>query len=149
MLTSSSQFFYQTLSSRLPVDGRGSAWHTATSHSRRSTDSIPQQRGREISVPGHNVELVFGGAITYNYPDLVTWRPPRDVTCRGFFGQFLLQQSAYADLQNDECPAWHQSLQRLDRNATEGWAPMSGPSTVVLVPLNYRFTPTSAWLRRH
>ena len=25
--------------------------------------------------------------------------------CRGFFGQFLLQQLAYADLWNDECPA--------------------------------------------
>ena len=53
--------------------GGGSAWHTLTSHSCRSTDSIPQYWGCEISVPRHNVELVFGGAITYNYPDLVTW----------------------------------------------------------------------------
>ena len=56
------------------MDGRGSAWHTPTSHSCHSTDSIPQHQGREISVPGHNVELVFSGAITYYYPDLVTWR---------------------------------------------------------------------------
>ena len=69
--------------------------------------------------------------------------------CRGFFEQFLLQQLAYADLRNDECLAWHQSLQQLNESATEGWAPMSGPSMVVLVPLNYRFTPTSARLRRH
>ena len=149
MPTSSSQFFYQRLSSRLPVGGRGSVWHTPTSHSCCSTDSIPQHRGCEISVPGHNVELVFGGAITYNYPDLVTWCPPRDATCHRFFGQFLLQQSAYTDLWNDECLVWHQSLQWLDRNATEGRVPMSSPSTVVLVPLNYKFTPTSAWLRRH
>ena len=67
------------------MDRRGAAWHMPTSHSHRSTDSIPQHWGREISAPGHNVELVFGGAITYNYPDLVTWHPPRDTTCRGFF----------------------------------------------------------------
>ena len=53
--------------------GGGLAWHTPTSHSHRSTDSIPQYRGREISVPGHNIKLVFCGTITYNYPDLVTW----------------------------------------------------------------------------
>ena len=66
------------------MEGRGSAWHTPTSHSRRSTDSIPQHWGCEISAPGHNVELVFSQAITYNYPDLVTWCPSRDATCRGF-----------------------------------------------------------------
>ena len=70
------------------------------------------------------------------------------ICCR-FFGQFLLQQSAYANFWNNECPAWHWSLQRLDGNATEGPAPMSGPSMVVLAPLNYRFTPTSVQLRRH
>ena len=75
--------------------------------------------------------------------------PPRDATCRGFFGQFLLQQSAYADLRNNECPAWHRSLQRLNENMTEGQAPRSGPPIVVLVLLNYRFTLTSVWLRRH
>ena len=53
--------------------GGGSAWHTPTSHSCRSTDSVPQYWGHEISAPGHNIELVFDGAITYNYPDLVTW----------------------------------------------------------------------------
>ena len=53
--------------------GGGLAWHTPTSHSCCSTDSIPQCRGREISAPGHNIKLVFGGTITYNYPDLVTW----------------------------------------------------------------------------
>ena len=39
----------------------------------------------------------------------------------------LLQQSAYADYWNDECPARHRSLQRLNENVTEGRAPRSGP----------------------
>ena len=129
--------------------GGGSAWHTLTSHSCHSTDSIPQYQGREISAPGHNIKLVFGGT-TYNYPDLVTWRAhPGMPLVTDVFGQFLLQQSAYADLRNDECPAWRRSLQWLNENTTEGWAPRSGPPMVVLVPLNYRFTPTSVWLRRH
>ena len=58
-------------------------WHTPTSHSCCSTDSIPQCRGCEISALGHNVKLVFGGTMTYNYPDLVIWCPPRDATCHG------------------------------------------------------------------
>ena len=73
-----------------------------TSHSCRSTDSIPQCRGHEISAPGHNVKLVFGRTMTYNYLDLVIWCPPMDATCRRNSGK-VMQQSAYTDYWNDEC----------------------------------------------
>ena len=38
-----------------------------------------------------------------------------------------MQQLAYADYWNDECPAWHWMLQWLNENMTEGQAPRSGP----------------------
>ena len=38
-----------------------------------------------------------------------------------------MQQSAYADYWNDECPAWHRTLQQINENVTEGRAPRSGP----------------------
>ena len=56
--------------------------------------------------------------------------------CRGFFGQFLLQQSAG-------------HYNGLTKTRLEGQAPRSSPPTVVLVPLNYKFTPTSVQHRRH